>query len=117
LSEPAGPKSTRLLDFYDRVETAIRSVGQNHLLFLDGHTYAVDFSALKGTLPNTAYSIHGYSFMGFPPGEFYEGPMEPKTKLCRQYERKVVFMKEHKVPIWNGESGPVYANPFYGHDY
>ena len=48
--------------------------------------------------------------MGFPAGTPYEGTDEQKDILRKQYERKVQFMREHKVPIWNGEFGPVYAS-------
>ncbi len=37
------------------------------MLFLDGNTYAMDFSGFKEVLPNCVYAIHDYATMGFPP--------------------------------------------------
>lgn len=48
--------------------------------------------------------------MGFPTGERYKGTPAQNEKLERQYLHKAGFMNEHKVPIWNGEFGPVYSS-------
>lgn len=111
MNEPADPKHVDLQAFYSRVEPAIRAVDPDHILYLDGNTYAMDFSAFKEVLPNCVYAIHDYATMGFPAGEPYTGTAEQKDFLQKSYERKVQFMKQHKVPIWNGEFGPVYASP------
>lgn len=71
----------------------------------------MDFTAFKKVFPNTVYSIHDYSNMGFPSGNSYTGTAGQNTLLQKQYERKVEFMKAHSTPIWNGEFGPVYASP------
>lgn len=52
---------TRLLAFYDRIEEAIRKVDPNHILWLDGNTFAADFSAFNKVLPNCVYALHDYS--------------------------------------------------------
>ena len=62
-------------------------------------------------LPNCVYALHDYSMMGFPTGERYKGTSEQNTQLERQFKRKAAFMTSHGTPIWNGEFGPVYANP------
>ncbi|KAK5168390.1 endo-1,4-beta-glucanase [Saxophila tyrrhenica] len=111
MNEPADPDHTNLQEFYARVEKAIRSVDPDHILWLDGNTYSMDFSGFKDILPNCVYAIHDYSNMGFPAGNRYTGTDEQKQILRKQYERKVEFMRKHKVPIWNGEFGPVYASP------
>lgn len=130
MNEPADPEHTRLQVWYKRVEQAIREVDPDHILFLDGNSYSMDFSAFREVLPNCVYSIHDYSNMGFPAGQPYEGTDEQVETLRRQYERKVAFMRERNVPvhlpgsllsalehdtdhwqIWNGEFGPVYASP------
>ena len=49
--------------------------------------------------------------MGFPTGEAYKGSEEQKTRLEQQFIRKADFMTRHDTPIWNGEFGPVYADP------
>lgn len=109
LNEPADPEHTNLITFYARVEKAIREVDPDHILFLDGNTYAMDFRRFDTVLPNCVYAMHDYSTMGFPMGEQFEGTAQQKTKLRSAFERKVEFMRERKVPIWNGEFGPVYA--------
>lgn len=112
LNEPADPSHVGLLDWYDRVEQAIRAVDPNHILFVDGNTYAMDFSHFDRVLPNTVYSCHDYSRMGFPiPGQpLYRGTDSEKAQLKTQFERKVQFMRDWQVPIWNGEFGPVYPD-------
>ncbi|KAL8369493.1 hypothetical protein RB595_000016 [Gaeumannomyces hyphopodioides] len=112
LNEPADPKHTRLVAWYERVEKAIRAVDPDHMLFLDGNTYAMDFSAfpVDKPLPNTVYSCHDYSLFGFPLPEQYEGTDEQKRKLRESFARKVEFMKKAGVPVWNGEFGPVYQD-------
>ncbi|KAH8896277.1 glucan 1,3-beta-glucosidase [Thozetella sp. PMI_491] len=113
LNEPADPEHTRLLDFYIRLEKEIRAVDPHHILFLDGNTYAMDFSRfpVDRPLPNSVYACHDYSSMGFPTGQPYVGTPEQKAKLRHSFERKMKFMKEAGVPCWNGEFGPVYADP------
>ncbi|KAI3543271.1 glucan 1,3-beta-glucosidase [Colletotrichum abscissum] len=113
LNEPADPEHTRLIAWYERAEKAIRAIDPDHILFLDGNTYAMDFSAFspEKTLPNSVYSCHDYSMMGFPLPEQYDGTSEQKEKLRTSLKRKVEFMQKAGVPIWNGEWGPVYQNP------
>ncbi|KAG7149258.1 Beta-xylosidase like protein [Verticillium longisporum] len=113
LNEPADPQHTRLQAWYERAEKAIRAIDPDHILFVDGNTYAMDFRAFdpEKPLPNTVYSCHDYSMMGFPLPEQYEGTEEQKSKLRSSFNRKVEFMRQAGVPIWNGEFGPVYQNP------
>ena len=54
--------------------------------------------------------------MGFPTGDRYTGAPEQKQHLERSYLRKAQFMSEHATPIWNGEFGPVYADPAFDVD-
>lgn len=118
LNEPAEPEHQRLVKFYDRVDKAIREVDPNHILFLDGNTYAADFRHFpREPYRNTVYSIHDYTNYGFPKSpEPYVGSPEQQAKLKQQYERKIEYMKELQVPVWNGEWGPVYASEIRGDD-
>ncbi|KAA8913590.1 putative glucanase [Sphaerosporella brunnea] len=108
LNEPCDSEHTRLVAWYDRVEPAIRAIDPDHILWLDGNTFASDFSAFTKVLPNCVYALHDYSNMGFPAGERYKGTPEQNEKLERSYLRKAEFMMKYKVPVWNGEFGPVY---------
>ncbi len=115
LNEPADSKHYRLVNFYNRTEKSIRSVDPNHILYVDGNTYAGDFRQFPKTpYPNTVYSIHDYVIYGFPGFETYVGSQAQKAKLNHQYERKIEPMKELQVPVWNGEFGPVYASEVRG---
>lgn len=117
LNEPASSDHSKLVSFYTRVEKAIRSVDPNHILYLDANTYAMDFRQFPDEpFPNSVYAIHDYSVFGFPnlEGTLYQGNEEQKSKLKKQYERKVEFMKKHNVPVWNGEFGPVYDSEVRG---
>lgn len=99
MNEPADPDHVNLQAWYRRVEKEIRAVDPDHILYLDGNTYAMDFSAFKEVLPNCVYAIHDYATMGFPAGEPYLGTPEQDETLRKSYERKVEFMKAHNVPV------------------
>ncbi|WPG98846.1 glycoside hydrolase family 5 protein [Acrodontium crateriforme] len=111
INEPCDPLHHRLPAFYDRIEKEIRSVDPDHILFLDGNTFAMEWKHFNHTLPNSVYALHDYSMLGFPKGERFTGSEQQKAKLESQFLRKAEFMIEQKTPIWNGEFGPVYANP------
>jgi hypothetical protein len=49
--------------------------------------------------------------MGFPTGQRYKGTAEQNEYLERQYLRKAEFMTQNGTATWNGEFGPVYADP------
>ncbi|KAH3672869.1 hypothetical protein WICMUC_004091 [Wickerhamomyces mucosus] len=113
LNEPAVKDHSKLVKYYERLSDEIRKVDPNHILFLDGNTYAMDFRAFDNILPNSVYSIHDYSKFGFP-GSNYSGTKEENDKISSQYRRKIEFQIKHQVPVWNGEFGPVYASEFRG---
>jgi hypothetical protein len=117
LNEPADAKHVRLINFYNRVEKAIRQVDPKHILFLDGNTYSMEFQRFPDKpYPNTVYAIHDYAVYGFPSKvrEPYTGSKEQIDKLNAQYVRKIQFMQDIGVPVWNGEFGPVYASEVRG---
>ncbi|RAH71728.1 glycoside hydrolase family 5 protein [Aspergillus aculeatinus CBS 121060] len=111
LNEPCDPEHVRLPAFYERIEKAIRQVDPDHILWLDGNTFSMEWKGFDKVLPNCVYSIHDYASMGFPTGQRYKGTPEQKQHLERSYLRKVEFMNQHGTAIWNGEFGPVYENP------
>ena len=117
LNEPAVSDHSKLVSFYQKIDKTVRSIDPNHILFLDANTYAMDLRQFPKTpFANSVYAIHDYTIYGFPnlEGTEYEGTSTEKAKLKQQYERKVEFMKEHNVPVWNGEFGPVYASEVRG---
>ncbi|KZV64520.1 glycoside hydrolase family 5 protein [Peniophora sp. CONT] len=120
LNEPADPhpRAERLLGVYDRLIAAVRAIDKKHIIFLDGNTYAADFSTFPNDVrsrwgENVAYAIHDYSVFGFPKGGVYEGTDEQREKIRRGYARKRAWMDERGLCVWNGEWGPVYARREY----
>lgn len=93
LNEPTDPTHVRLQQWYDRCIKAIHAIDSEHIIFLDGNTFASDFSRFEGDLherwPNCVYSVHDYNL------------------------KKTAWMRERGLPIWNGEFGPVYARRQY----
>ncbi|KAK4505468.1 hypothetical protein PRZ48_003431 [Zasmidium cellare] len=117
LNEPCDEQHVRLPAFYERIEREVRAVDAEHVLWLDGNTFSMEWRGFEGVLPNTVYGLHDYSMMGFPKGERYEGTEEQMSKLESQFLRKAEFMTRHNAPIWNGEFGPVYADPALDKDH
>ena len=116
INEPCDPAHWRLPAFYDRIEAAVRAVDPHHILWLDGNTFAMEWKYFDHILPNCVYALHDYSMMGFPTGSRYKGTTDQKERLERQFKRKAEFMTSKGTPIWNGEFGPVYANPMLDKD-
>ncbi|KZV64525.1 glycoside hydrolase family 5 protein [Peniophora sp. CONT] len=117
LNEPTDARHTRLVSFYDRLHKAIRAIDPHHAIFLDGNTFASDFSHFGDAYKswdNTAYSIHDYSLFGFPAApESYKSTDVQRHRLRRSYEKKREWMDKNGLCVWNGEWGPVYARTEY----
>ncbi|KAK6198458.1 endo-1,4-beta-glucanase [Scheffersomyces amazonensis] len=119
LNEPAVSDHSKLVNFYIRLDKAVRMVDSNHIFFIDGNTYSMDFTKFPPPsefISNAVYSIHDYSTYGFPNIEtsLYSSTQEETLKLKRQYNRKIEYHKKYNVPVWNGEFGPVYASRVRG---
>ncbi|TGO52581.1 hypothetical protein BOTNAR_0319g00100 [Botryotinia narcissicola] len=111
INEPCDPEHHRLPEFYTRFESEIRQIDPNHILWLDGNTFAMEWKYFNTILPNCAYSLHDYSSMGFPTGTPFTNSPAQIDQLESSFLRKCKFMHTHSVPSWNGEFGPVYADP------
>lgn len=62
LNEPCDPEHVRLPAFYKRFEAAIRKVDPDHILWLDGNTFAMEWKGFEDCiLPNCVYALHDYS--------------------------------------------------------
>lgn len=61
LNEPCDPEHVRLPAFYARVEKAIRKIDPDHILWLDGNTFAMEWKGFDEVLPNSVYAMHDYS--------------------------------------------------------
>ncbi len=75
---------------YRRIVSAIRTVDQNHIVFLGGARWNTDFTPFGPPFDNNAvYTFHKYW-------------MPPVKKEIREY---LDFRDRYDVPIWMGESG------------
>lgn len=121
LNEPTEPKHVRLVEYYNRLYDAIRKIDAHHILFLDGNTFASDFTHFSDEYvknwENTSYSIHDYSRFGFPgSSETYAGGGGRVGTLIRAYEKKGEWLDQRGLCVWDGEWGPVYAEGEYEGD-
>lgn len=110
LNEPFPiPDGAVLNDFYHKTISAIRKVDKNHIIFLEGDHFAMDFSMLsRHEDPQVAYSFHYY------PGVWNPGVLEKSMDFS---ERKRLFkeaflsqlatLERFHRPIWCGEAGYV----------
>jgi endoglucanase len=94
INEPSDPTGERVGPYYVRLVEAIREVDRNHILFLDGNRYAIDFHFLGEPFPNTVYCPHDYPLVGFVSGSRYPGFLKPPH---------LVVPEEGKTEIVQGE--------------
>lgn len=115
LNEPVVDDVSKLNALYRRVTSAIRKIDSNHILFLEGNMYSVQFDQLEAPFDNnTVYSSHNYVAPGFADRE-YPGEVEGKWYDRKQLEKEFcgsevsAFTKRHDVPTWIGEFGSLYG--------
>ena len=111
INEPAEPTGKKVLPYYKRLRDAIRKVDPNHILFIEGNTYARDFSMFTEVWDNVVYTNHDYARPGF--GGNYPGVIDGgyvnKDTIEQAFLKKSEFMLSHNLPIWVGEFGPLYT--------
>jgi endoglucanase len=82
--------NSKMRELYGRITDSIRSVDQNHIIFIEGNWFANDFSGLTPPWDdNMAYSFHKYW------GYNNENSLDWVLPL----------RDEHNVPVWCGETG------------
>ena len=113
VNEPADEEGHRLVGFYRRLEAEIRSVDPRHVLFLDGNRYAKEFGRFGLPFPNSVYAVHQYPVPGAARGGKYPGETAgvhyDSDVVARDFDGLTAYMREHGVPTWVGEFGPVYT--------
>ena len=113
INEPADPSGEKVFPYYKRLRDAIRKIDPDHILFLEGDKYAVDFSRFTEVWDNVVYTNHDYATPGFVSGGDYpgitRGKYYDKDTLERDFLKKSEFMFSRHVPLWVGEFGPVYT--------
>src|SRR5437588_8452721 len=100
INEPADPSEAQIEPFYQRLYQAIRAIDPNHILFLEGNRYSLDFHMFKDPLPNVVYTTHDYAL-----------PLSDKPTLEQAFLQKTSYMRETGTPIWVGEFGAAQAEP------
>lgn len=113
LNEPADESGTALPDFYQRAAAAIRAVDGRHMLFLDGNRYSREFTGFGEPFENAVYAVHQYPSPGAAGGGPYPGDTGGQYVDSGVVEAEFAaltgYMREHGVPVWVGEFGPVYG--------
>lgn len=113
INEPADPTGEKLFPYYKRLHESIRKVDPDHILFLEGDRYAVEFDKFTEIWDNVVYTNHDYATPGFIFGEDYPGITRgryyDKDTLEKDFLQRSEFMLSRQVPIWVGEFGPVYT--------
>jgi hypothetical protein len=73
INEPADPTEKQIEPYYRRLVEAIRAEDPNHIIFLEGNRYSIDFHMFSQPLPNAVYTNHDYALPGFIDGGPYPG--------------------------------------------
>ncbi len=112
INEPADPSERLIIPFYRRLYEAVRAVDPEHVIFLEGNRYSLDFQMFGEPWDNVVYTNHDYALPGFIDGGPYPGVSRgeyvDKDVLEKTFLERSEYMLEHDVPIWVGEFGPVY---------
>jgi endoglucanase len=120
INEPSDPSEASIGPFYRRLETAIRAVDKQHVLFLDGNRYSLDFHMFGDPLPNCVYTAHDYALPGFVDGGGYPGTTRgefvDRGAVEKTFLARTDYMRRTGTPIWIGEFGPVYTGDRTGDD-
>ena len=100
--------------FYRRAVAAIRAVDGRHMVFLDGNRYATEFDGFGEPFENAVYAVHQYpagrgSRRRPVPGADRGGGATTPRSSRRSSPRMTAYMREHGLPVWVGEFGPVYG--------
>jgi endoglucanase len=113
LNEPADESATALAEFYRRAAKAIMAVDGRHMLFLDGNRYSREFPAFGEPFENAVYAVHQYPEPGAADGGPYPGPTAGRyfdaEVVAADFRAMTGYMRQHGVPVWVGEFGPVYG--------
>lgn len=129
INEPADPTAQVVGPFYRRLVEAIRGVDEDHILFLDGNRYALDFHFFGEPWPNTVYCPHDYPAPGYTPGSRYPGQHTPihvldagdgnapkvvwdvywdRDSVEKSFLDRTVYMRETGTPLVVGEFNAVF---------
>jgi len=113
INEPADPTEQMIMPVYRRLYDAIRAIDADHIIFLEGNRYSLDFHMFGEPWPNVVYTNHDYALPGFIDGGPYPGVSRgqyvDRDALERTFRTRSKYMLDTHTPIWVGEFGPVYT--------
>lgn len=90
-------------DFYNKLIDAIREVDKNHIIFIEGDTWATDFSMLyEFKDAQVAYSFHYYPFDIYR--KYYPRRWD-KKEIEVVLKSRIEVGKRFERPLWCGETG------------
>lgn len=109
INEPNNvPTNPPIHDLLQRLITAVRAQGDNHLLLIEGNGYGNDFNYLEpftfANAPNLVYNSHRYSGTGYLMDNNVAST-EPGPNNLRFIGNLQHFRTQYSVPIWVGETG------------
>ncbi|MCW3102119.1 MAG: cellulase family glycosylhydrolase [Bacteroidetes bacterium] len=93
LNEPNVSADADLVAMYEGIIDSIRAVDQNHMLFIEGNNFALDFSMFSSLPdPNVAFQFHFYTW-------FFS------SSIAAHLDDYRVLSANMNVPVWCGEWG------------
>ena len=112
INEPGDVNGAAIGPFYRRLYEAVRAIDPDHVLFLEGNRYSLDFDLFGDPWPNTVYTLHDYALPGLYDGGDYPGVSRgryvDRDVLEQTFLARTEYMRRTGTPIWVGEFGPVY---------
>jgi endoglucanase len=92
LNEPNAPNDSSLLAFYEVLIDSVRSVDNNHMLFIEGKTSSTDFSPFTSPPDgNMLFTFHFYTWFVW--------------NIPNALDEFVQLSEDFNVPVWCGEWG------------
>jgi len=125
LNEPVVNKEKigLLKDVYASLIKIIRGVDKEHIIFLEGHSWAQEIDFLGDLIGDNIWvSIHAYQPINFTfnlrPGFRYpgliDGKLWNKDRLREYFKKYIDFSRKFKVPVLVGEFGVNYRGGYWG---
>ncbi|MCU1441584.1 MAG: glycoside hydrolase family 5 protein [Rhodoglobus sp.] len=117
MNEPADETRKVVGPFYKRLVKAVRTIDPDHMLFVDGNSYATEFDIFDEPWENTIYTMHDYVPAGLGRLPLAHEPSYPKDgrypgreSAHQQFFRRSQYMRDAGTPLMVGEFGPIYTN-------